>query len=127
MSVRFTIDAVHFIGMKLPDAVPVDANELVHLLRVIRTTKRFHLRGPVIRELISDMNNNFISPAGLDKRAGIAAIYHLGQWFGVSIRRDLPLSAVDPACVYSHVNTDIFLAYFNKVFPSRSWGSQYLI
>jgi hypothetical protein len=29
MSIRLTIDAVHFIGMKLSDAVPVDADEVV--------------------------------------------------------------------------------------------------
>lgn len=89
--------------------------------------KCFYLRGSVIRELVSDMNNNFISPASLDKRAGIAAIGHFGQWFGVSIWRDLPSSVVDPTCLYPYVNTDIFLTYFNKVFPSRSWGSQCLI
>jgi hypothetical protein len=29
MSIGLTIDAVHFIGMELSDAVPVDADEIV--------------------------------------------------------------------------------------------------
>ena len=31
MSIRLTIDTVHFIGMKLSDAVPMDADEVVSI------------------------------------------------------------------------------------------------
>ena len=89
-ALRHTIDTILLVGVQLANSVPMYS-------------------GAQVRNLVLDMDNELVAPAGLDVRSRVAVVEYLPEDFEIAIR------------------SDCFKVHFKPVFPLYSLRAGILV